>query len=326
MSWLKDGDGVGNLPMKALRNRFASSFLITLFLASAIHAESEDRLRVMTFNLWHGGEAGGQPLAQTINAIKSAKADIIGLQETHGREVNGVRPDNGQKIADQLGWHYLQQGDRTAILSRHRIIKPSQNRWGVEIEYPRGKQLDFFNAHFAASPYQPYQLLKIPYGDGKFIATESEAVQEANAARGAAVGRLLYEIKNAIQSGHPVVLTGDFNEPSHQDWTARAAQERCCPLKVCFPTTSRIASAGLIDAWRTHHKDEVAFRGVTWTPTTSADDPTDKHDRIDFIFVSDSAVKVKSCQIVGEHKSTADLVVTPWPSDHRAVVAELSIH
>ena len=88
----------------------------------------------MTFNLWHGGDAGGQPLKQSIRAIRVAEADIVGLQETHGHEVNGVRPDHGQKIADALGWNYIQQGDRTGILSRFKIRGVSTNLWGVEIE------------------------------------------------------------------------------------------------------------------------------------------------------------------------------------------------
>ena len=73
------------------------------------------------------------------------------------------------------------------------------------------------------------------------------------------------------------------------------------------------------------HRFELAFRGLTWTNTTTPDDPKDRHDRIDYIFVSPSRIRVEQCDVVGEKKEMAEIVVDPWPSDHRAVVAELEL-
>src|SRR5690606_3638210 len=94
------------------------------------HVSPAADVRVMTFNLWVGGDAGGQPLERSIEAIRVAKADIVGFQETSGQEVEGVRPDNGAKIAKMMGWHYLNQGDGTGILSRFPIISSTPGRWG----------------------------------------------------------------------------------------------------------------------------------------------------------------------------------------------------
>lgn len=52
--------------------------------------------------------------------------------------------------------------------------------------------------------------------------------------------------------------TGDFNEPSHLDWTEPAAREGKCPTAVAYPTSVAIAAAGLHDAFRKLHPDEVA--------------------------------------------------------------------
>ena len=49
-----------------------------------------ESIRVMSFNLWHGGDAGGQPLKQTIAVITRARADIVGLQETAGLAPEGA--------------------------------------------------------------------------------------------------------------------------------------------------------------------------------------------------------------------------------------------
>ena len=53
------------------------------------------------------------------------------------------------------------------------------------------------------------------------------------------------------------------------------------------------------------------------------DDPADHHDRIDLVFARGESLHVVDARIVGEHAPEAGLVVSPWPSDHRAVVAEV---
>lgn len=299
-------------------------FFLILFILLPLTQSRAAELKVMSFNLWHGGNAGGQPLRQTIHAIRTSQADIVGLQETHGHGVDGVRPDNGRRTAKSMGWHYFPQAGRTGILSRFPMRAATKNNLGVEIEYVPGKTLVFFNAHFPASPYQPYQLLDIPYGNAPFIKTESQAIEWANRSRGKQVDRLLQEIQVALKRMQPIVLTGDFNEPSFQDWTARAAAAKVCPIKVEYPATKRITESGLTDAWRVVHPNEVAVPGWTWTPTTKPDDPKDRHDRIDFVFVSSKNITVKGCQRVAE-PGNAEIPVLPWPSDHRAVMATIVI-
>jgi endonuclease/exonuclease/phosphatase family metal-dependent hydrolase len=282
-------------------------------------------LRVMSFNLWHGGHAGKQPLPQTVEVIRAAKADIVGLQETHGFSTNGVTPDSGRRIAEILGWHYFDQGGHTGIASRFPILTNTPRKYGAMVRLPSGRKVRMFNAHLMHAPYQPYQLLKIPYADAPFIKTADEAVRAAREARGEQIERLLSDLKPALASGEAVFLSGDFNEPSHQDWTQRAAYAGKCPLPVPFPSTRAVEDAGLRDAFRTMFPDEVQETGWTWTPTTDPTDPKDRHDRIDFVFFAGNGVKLTKCEIVGEDSRFADILVTPYPSDHRAVVATLTV-
>ena len=168
-----------------------------------------ESIRVMSFNLWHGGDAGKQPLSQTVEVIRAAGADIAGLQETAGFEAGtgaGI-PDHGRKVAGLLGWHYFDQGERTGIVSRFPIVANTPHRWGVTIRLPSGRQVQMFNVHFMHAPYQPYQLLKIPYANAPFIQSADEAVREARKARGGQVERLLRELKPALAAGGPVFLT-----------------------------------------------------------------------------------------------------------------------
>jgi hypothetical protein len=63
---------------------------------------------------------------------------------------------------------------------------------------------------------------------------------------------------------------------------------------------------------------------MTWTPTTEPTAKDDHHDRIDFTFGRAKSLTVLSAGIVGEKKPEADIVVTPWPADHRATMAKVS--
>ena len=301
--------------------------LLALLAISLVPLAAAESVRVMSFNLWHGGDAGKQPLTQTLEVIRAARADIIGLQETGGYEIEkgAGRPDHGRMLAGMLGWHYFDQGERTGILSRWAILTNTPRKWGVSIRLPSGREVRMFNAHLMHAPYQPYQLLKIPYANAPFITTAEEAVREAVKARGGQVERLLSELKPALAGGQTVFLTGDFNEPSHEDWTRRAAVAGRCVLEVPYPTTRAVTRAGMRDAYRWAFPDELARPGPTWTPTTKPDDPKDRHDRIDFVFVSGKGATVQRCEIVGEAQQFADIIVHPYPSDHRAVVATVEL-
>lgn len=107
---------------KKLAARWFSLALLMATLANAATAGEPVRLRVMSYNLWHGGDAGKQPLSATVEVIRKARADVVGLQETAGLAPQQPRPDNAEKLAGTLGWHYLDQGQRTGFISRWPII------------------------------------------------------------------------------------------------------------------------------------------------------------------------------------------------------------
>ena len=266
--------------------------MVILLAAAELHAQGpgqrprvDGALSVMSFNLWHGGEAGGQPLEQTQAVIEAAQADIVGLQETAGHEQAGQRPDRAQTLAQLLKWHYVDQGDQTGVLSRYPIVAVTPQKTGVRIQLPTGESVWVFNVHLAHAPYQPYQLLKIPYADAPFIDGPDQAVAAAVSSRGTQINQLLAEIRTAVGPDQRCFVTGDFNEPSHLDWTAPVVAAGRCPCVVAWPNTAAVIAAGFQDAFRQQHPDPLAKPGYTWTSITREDDPADHHDRIDFVFL-----------------------------------------
>ena len=82
----------------------------------------------------------------------------------------------------------------------------------------------------------------------------------------------------------PVFLTGDFNSPSHLDWTpAVAAVRDDVPYPFDWPVSRALADAGFRDSYREVHPDPVAVPGFTWTPGGLESDPNEVHDRIDWV-------------------------------------------
>ena len=156
------------------------------------------------------------------------------------------------------------------------------------------------------------------------IDTEEEAIAGAKKARGKYISRLLKLMKSFAVTEDPIFVVGDFNEPSHLDWTEAAAKAGHHPMKVEFPTSLMMAEAGFSDAYRTVHPDEVAKPGLTWSPVYEPAHPDHHFMRIDYVYFKGKGLKVTDAKIVGEDKEHADIVVSPYPSDHRAVVATIT--
>jgi exonuclease III len=264
-----------------------------------------------------------QPLSQTAKAIQLAKADIVGIQETRS-----PRGDKLEELAKLLGWNH-DMGKGSKILTRYEIVESLKS--GVKVKLDSGREAYVFNLHLPSHPYQPYQLLGIRPKwhkhkfDIEFIKTEAEAIQWAKKARGRELTKLLRQIRSIPDKQAPVFVVGDFNEPSHLDWTEAAANAGRHPIKVEYPNSLAMTRAGFADAYRAIYPDEMKNPGYTWSSFYKFDDPTTHHDRIDFVYFKGKGIKLNEVKIVGENRKDADIIISPYPSDHRAVVADFKL-
>src|SRR3954471_20335938 len=177
---------------------------IVLAIGSVGRTQTVSSLRVMTYNVLTGGATYG-PLSRTVGVIQTAQADVIGIQEVGS---------SAASIASSLGFYYHGFNSDTAIISRYPIAEVLGQ--GVRLQISPTQDAYVFDVHLAPYPYQPYDIR-----DG-LITTEAQAIAAASAARGSSISGLLNQMSTALNSGSPVFLTGDFNEPSHLDWTQAA--------------------------------------------------------------------------------------------------------
>jgi exodeoxyribonuclease-3 len=307
--------------------------LILAAVAAPSRAE-QTSLTVMTYNIWGGGANEQKPIDETVAVIKAVNADIIGVQETRLESdpcTAEVCPAAGEsvakKLADALGYFAYDQTATNdalwanAILSRYPIGQATPNDLGVTIAVA-GRKVQVFNIHLDDAPYQPYQLLGIEYGPFPYLKTADEAIKAASETRGPAL-KLLFDDMASAGEADATFVFGDFNEPSHRDWTEAAVKAGRQPMVVAYPTVKAIEDKGFVDTFRAIFPDPAAKPAFTWTPTGDPAATDDHHDRIDFVLARAKALEVVAAGIVGEKSPEADIVVTPWPSDHRASYAKV---
>lgn len=301
--------------------RWAFVFAVCAVLAPGVASDGAQvsTLKVLSFNVWHADEGNAASVDKLREIILASGADIIGVQE--------MQNATGAAIASALGFHYRQQssGD-IQVMSRYPITASSAGNLGVQIELSPGQNAWLFNAHLAAYPYQPYDLR-----DGELAMNEAAVIAAANSARGSGTTSYLNAMSSALATGAPLFFVGDFNEPSHLDWTAAAAAATARPydLKVEYPTSKRIVDAGMTDSFRAVHPDEVAKPGYTWTPGYPYPtlDSDEVHDRIDVIYHRGRGVTAVAAATIGpqDGNPNTDIAIAGFNADHRAVLATYTL-
>ena len=275
---------------------FRTLFLLLLLLTGVVRSgiagevaltrEGPVELTVMSFNIWYGGEQVSFPTV--IEAIRRANPDIIGLQEPDG---------NLARVAAAAGYAYIDP--RRNIISRYPLfdsgagarLEAGPAPYGIAaldranvhawVMVPNGRVVAVANTHLTSDPYGPEAVR-----DGKPVADAlaiENRVRLPEAEPLAALGAL-------AKSGVPVFLTGDFNTPSHLDWTPAMQKVRPEVIRypVLWPVTKMLENAGLRDSYREAHPDPTLKPGLTWTAGMPHPHvrPNESLDRIDYIFTA----------------------------------------
>lgn len=284
-------------------------------------------IKVLSQNIMYGGDdfdletgeycavvdACDQALHRLRAIIDKTEADVVGLQEPER---------NVARLARMLGWY---ASPAAHVISRFPIIEPPRaDGLYVFVAVEPDKVVAVSNVHLSSDPWGPDMV-----AEG---APLSEVLAAERSFRVRDIRPNLEGLPPLVDQGIPVILTGDFNSPSHLDWTAAVAEVRPDVVKypVRWPVGARLAKAGFVDSYRAANPDPVAMPGFTWTPggpSGSIDDYI--NDRIDWVLHAGNATTVDSI-IVGEQGAPADASVelavkAPYPTDHRGVLSTLQV-
>ena len=263
---------------------------------SSTPSASPVTLKVMEFNIEYGGTL--VDFDKMVAAIRAADPDIVGVEEAD---------TSLPRLAKELGWYY---DNGMQIISQVPDPRAARRSDGVYafIEVQPGRVVALSNVHLPSDPYGPYWVR-----DGKPV---DKVLAMETRVRLPALETQLEVLPGVAAGGMPVFVIGDFNAPSHLDWTEAAVGTRkYLKYAVEWPVSKALADAGFRDSYREAHPDPVATPGLTWWAARPkvvawAGNPTrkDPRDRIDFVYAAGPATTISS-EIVGERGGRASLVL-----------------
>ena len=292
----------------------SKSFIIIslLFLFFSCAGQKTESIKVMTWNIWHGGLHGNKTdnfskdslnTQNTLKVLKQENPDILFMQETYCC---------GMDIAKQAGYSYSYRGSTNlSIHSKYPIID------SIEIYKP-------FNSHAVIIDVKGQPILCVNiwlhylpdyFQDIKKLSSDSLIAGEG-------ISRLkeIKAILNCVDSlessfNMPIILGGDFNSGSHLDWV-ESTKESHYNKVVEWPVSKLMIAQGYTDSFREAHPDPTKTLDGTWGFLSD----NIISDRIDFIYYKGDNIKTKYSKIVQD-----DPIDGFFNSDHRAILSILEL-
>ena len=332
-SWLEtDGSGIawgtpdeaGDVTVRVQtthRDPYSSDELeitVPVLPKDEIHAS---KLRVMTLNVWKGGEEITNHNTKLARFILENNVDIIALQEA------GPIEDLKNLMFGLFDYETSADG-KTVIMSRYFV--DDNIAWddglGVTVRvggYDDHQKINVWNVHLAYENYGPYSFCFEGMSADEVIQLEANRTAQIQDT----IDRMGQNLTNSDKE--PVLLMGDFNAPSQLDWTEQ--NKHCGVGSFEWPTSAEPLKAGLVDSLREADSDPKESPHNTWSPiykqNTDFDSKEEPQDRIDFIYHKGSGMKVKSGEtlVLGKPKPIPFHEQNEWVSDHMAVLVEYEI-
>lgn len=268
-------------------------------------------LKVLDWNIWHGGTHLGKDGRQRIiELIKATNADVVLMQEGYGAQ---------QMIADSLGY-YLQTPsgkDNLVIYSRYPLEKiktgkPFQSNPAI-MTLPSGKKT-YINSCWLRYAYRPEYTCAYT---NKGLDPDVWVAEDSLYSLKDIAYIMENDVKPYVDSDMPIIIGGDFNSGSHLDWTQRASLLHHGYAAEMLPASRYMADEGFLDSFREIHPDEVKRGEGTFAVIFG----NLQNSRIDYIYYKGKGIRAISSKII---RTTAE-VDDVWPSDHAGVLTVFEI-
>jgi hypothetical protein len=250
--------------------------------------DGPDRLRVLVWNVWHGGNDVDRGPEKIRDLVVATGAEVVLLQESY--DIDGERPTTGRWLAEELGWSAHQASSPhlcvlTSLEVEATFVHHDWHGLGARLVDDRGRALVAWSIWLDHRSYISRDLRDRPdIGDEELLAAED--VRSSRLPQALALLAALEE-EGHLEAAVPVLVGGDWNTPSHLDWTEDTARvfrhRRALPL----PVSLAMASAGFGDVFRAVHPEPVHHPGITWSPLfrVAGDGGDQGFERIDRLYL-----------------------------------------
>ncbi len=289
-------------------------------------------LRVLVWNIERGANPYTKGAEKALAQIRALSPDVCLLQESY--DIDGERPKLGAWMAKELGWNSW-QGESThlCVLTpleiRDRYFHATWHGVGARLEDRAGRAFDVYSTWIDYRAYVAYALRDDPdITDAELLRCESEGSNRLSQAN-ALLDHL--EETGRFDGSVPLLVGGDWNCPSHLDWTEDTARVFRFKRPLDLPVSRRMAAEGFLDTFREVHPDPLRRPGFTWTPmargTVEAPMPLDRIDRLYRRPATEGDLRLVpvAARVLPDRHELAELPRTEraFPSDHGAVVIDL---
>ncbi|TDQ23886.1 discoidin domain-containing protein [Tenacibaculum caenipelagi] len=334
----------------------------TITKTGYVTVRNTNSLKVLQFNIWQEGTSVPNGMTYIRDVIANVNPDIVCFSEVRNYTGDWTTKIVNNLAAIGLNYHRGYAYGDVSIISKYPITSSGTNLGAISIFEVdvNGQSVVVATAHLdytyyanylprgyncgGSSPYSGWSKIGAANQDPQPV-TDPAIIAEQNlgSRRDEQIAAFINHVKNETR---PVILVGDFNEPSHLDWTARQAN-MFDHHGVVFPwhTTKTLENNGFVDAFREVYPDEVANPGITWPSvatgvgSTSWTPEADERDRIDYIFYRGATLSATSAALVGPKASyvnnvsstantqndTFEADLLSWPSDHKGVSAVINL-
>ena len=157
---------------------------------------------------------------KTLAVIEASAPDVILMQESY--DIDGDRPKLGKWLSEQLGWNYHQSDSPhlcvlTPLEMETTFFHHPWHGVGARLTDAKGRSFLAWSIWLDYRAYITYELRDNPdMSDDELLAAEdvrSNRLPQAKA--------LIAHLREAgqLESDIPVIVGGDWNTPSHLDWT-----------------------------------------------------------------------------------------------------------
>jgi endonuclease/exonuclease/phosphatase family metal-dependent hydrolase len=318
-------------------NRYRTLTILALACLSSSHAtepaRDADTLRVMVWNTERGSNPYGRDGRQRVlRWIRETAPDVVLWQESY--KLEGEQVTLGHWVAGELGWNAWQgKSPHLCIVTPYEMVEThSHQPWhgvGAQLRDPQGRTFVAWSIWLDSREYLPWAAIDDP-------GISNEELLKHDAEKSSRLRQARDLVKQLETLGHlalemPLLVGGDWNCPSHLDWTAATWKAFPHRRPLPLPVSTLIHEKGLVDTFRVVHPDPVAMPGNTWSPLhgkRESGEP-DPPERIDRLYLKNTAkgpqLKPERALTLPKDWSEAKLPreSSPFPSDHAAVVMDL---
>ena len=180
------------------------------------------------------------------------------------RRARGGRGQHRSKVAEALGWPYRERPHP----GRLEVPDHRPARRGRPIRLHRGPARAR-SSRSRTSTCRPTRTARTTSATARPPRRSSSSSRTPGCP---AIQERLDVLPDLVEAGIPTFLTGDFNAPSHLDWTEAAVGLRPhVKYAMPWPVSMAVEAAGFRDAYRELHPDPVADPGLTWWAGRPAD-------------------------------------------------------